>query len=64
MALAAKRDTTGQHLAEQAKQSKDSPWGALRSRFLASLPPDEQVRIFDLSDIAKELARQSIANAK
>jgi terpene synthase-like protein len=28
---------------------KDSPWGGLRSRFLASLDPAEQVRIFDLS---------------
>lgn len=29
--------------------TKDSPWGGLRSRFLASLDPAEQVRIFDLS---------------
>ena len=29
--------------------AKDSPWGGLRSRFLASLQPAEQVRIFDLS---------------
>jgi len=29
--------------------AKDSPWGGLRSRFLASLDPGEQVRIFDLS---------------
>jgi hypothetical protein len=49
MALAAKREPTGHHLAEQTKQSKDSPWGGLRSKFLASLPPDEQVRIFGLS---------------
>src|SRR5689334_24001505 len=28
---------------------KDSPWGGLRSRFLASLDPAEQMRIFDLS---------------
>ena len=49
MALAAKREQSGQHLAEHTKQSKDSPWGGLRSKFLASLQPDEQVRIFDLS---------------
>lgn len=28
---------------------KDSPWGGLRSRFLASLDQNEQMRIFDLS---------------
>lgn len=28
---------------------KDSPWGGLHSRFLASLDPAEQMRIFDLS---------------
>jgi len=49
MAFAAKRDRVGHQLAEQETQAKDSPWGGLRSRFLASLPPDEQVRIFDLS---------------
>jgi len=46
---AAKRDRAGVQLAQQETQAKDSPWGGLRSRFLASLPPDEQVRIFDLS---------------
>src|SRR3954471_13071525 len=49
MALAAKREQSGHHVAEHTKQSKDSPWGGLRSKFLESLPPDEQVRIFDLS---------------
>jgi hypothetical protein len=46
LAGASKRDR-----ASSAPQDKtqDSPWGGLRSRFLASLPPDEQVRIFDLS---------------
>jgi terpene synthase-like protein len=41
MALTPKRDRTA--------AAKDSPWGGLRSRFLASLDPGEQVRIFDLS---------------
>jgi hypothetical protein len=36
-------------LTAKAPQAKDSPWGGLRSKFLASLPADEQVRIFDLS---------------
>jgi hypothetical protein len=49
MALTAKRDRPGRHLAEQETQAKDSPWGGLRSGFLASLDPAEQVRIFDLS---------------
>ncbi len=31
------------------KADADSPWGGLRSRFLASLDPAEQMRIFDLS---------------
>ncbi len=35
--------------APPAQSAKDSPWGGLRSKFLASLPSDEQVRIFDLS---------------
>src|ERR1051325_7632334 len=34
---------------KQAPSTKDSPWSGLRSRFLASLDPAEQVRIFDLS---------------
>src|ERR1051325_4822324 len=34
---------------KQAPSTKDSPWGGLRSRFLASLDPAEQARIFDLS---------------
>jgi hypothetical protein len=33
----------------QPEVTKDSPWGGLRSRILASLDPGEQVRIFDLS---------------
>lgn len=41
MALTPKRDRTA--------AAKDSPWGGLRSRFLASLDAGEQVRIFDLS---------------
>jgi len=49
MALTAKRDRPGRHLAEQETQAKDSPWGGLRSGFLASFDPAEQVRIFDLS---------------
>src|ERR671925_369964 len=49
MALTAKRDRVGRTLAQQESQAKDSPWGGLRSRFLASLDPGEQVRIFDLS---------------
>jgi hypothetical protein len=34
---------------EPTNAAKDSPWGGLRSRFLASLDQAEQVRIFDLS---------------
>jgi Terpene synthase family 2, C-terminal metal binding len=34
---------------KQTPSTKDSPWSGLRSRFLASLDPAEQVRIFDLS---------------
>jgi len=41
MALTPKRD--------RGTAAKDSPWGGLQSRFLASLDPAEQVRIFDLS---------------
>jgi hypothetical protein len=44
MPLTPKRDRGAQAVAP-----KDSPWGGLRSRFLASLDPAEQVRIFDLS---------------
>ena len=44
MPLTSKRDRGAQDVAP-----KDSPWGGLRSRFLASLDPAEQVRIFDLS---------------
>src|ERR687886_346308 len=49
MALTAKRDRVGRTLAQQETHAKDSPWGGLRSRFLESLDPAEQVRIFDLS---------------
>jgi len=45
MSLNAKRQPPAQH----PEPAKDSPWGGLRSRFLASLDPAEQVRIFDLS---------------
>jgi hypothetical protein len=44
MALTPKRNRAAREL-----EPKDSPWGGLRSRFLASLDPAEQVRIFDLS---------------
>ena len=46
MPLNSKRERADQ---QQPAQAKDSPWGGLRSRFLASLDPAEQVRIFDLS---------------
>jgi hypothetical protein len=49
MPLTAKRDRAGRQLAQQETQAKDSPWGGLRSAFLESLDPAEQVRIFDLS---------------
>jgi terpene synthase-like protein len=45
MPLTPKRDRAD----PQTTAAKDSPWGGLRSRFLASLDPAEQVRIFDLS---------------
>lgn len=49
MALTAKRDRAVREGDQQTTAAKDSPWGGLRSRFLASLDPAEQVRIFDLS---------------
>src|SRR5437868_5011515 len=49
MALPAKRDRVARDSDQQTTEAKDSPWGGLRSRFLASLDPAEQVRIFDLS---------------
>jgi Terpene synthase family 2, C-terminal metal binding len=49
MPLTPKRDRTSRELDPQTPAAKDSPWGGLRSRFLASLDPAEQVRIFDLS---------------
>jgi hypothetical protein len=49
MALTPKRDRAAREADQQATPAKDSPWGGLRSRFLASLDPGEQVRIFDLS---------------
>ena len=49
MALTPKRDRAVRDPDRQTTAAKDSPWGGLRSRFLASLDPAEQVRIFDLS---------------
>jgi Terpene synthase family 2, C-terminal metal binding len=49
MPLTPKRDRAAREVDEQTAAAKDSPWGGLRSRFLASLDPAEQVRIFDLS---------------
>jgi hypothetical protein len=49
MALNPKRDRAARGLDPHATSGKDSPWGGLQSRFLASLDPAEQVRIFDLS---------------
>src|SRR2546422_8292912 len=49
MALTSKRDRAYREPDPQSPAAKDSPWGGLRSRLLASLDPAEQVRIFDLS---------------
>jgi hypothetical protein len=49
MALTSKRDRAARELDQETTAAKDSPWGGLRSRFLASLDPGDQVRIFDLS---------------
>src|SRR6267143_527641 len=49
MPLPPKRDRPSRELDPQTTAAKDSPWGGLRSRYLASLDPAEQVRIFDLS---------------
>src|SRR5919108_3891158 len=50
MPLTPKRDRPApQRSSAQPAQANDSPWGGLRSRFLASLDPADQVRIFDLS---------------
>src|SRR3954465_1934530 len=49
MALPSKRDRVSRDSEQQRTPSKDSPWGGLRSKFLASLDPADQVRIFDLS---------------
>jgi terpene synthase-like protein len=49
MALSPKRDRSSREPESHNNAAKDSPWGGLRSRFLASLDPAEQVRIFDLS---------------
>src|SRR5437899_12949781 len=49
MPLPTKRDRPSRELDPQTSAAKDSPWGGLRSRYLASLDPAEQVRIFDLS---------------
>jgi hypothetical protein len=49
MPLTPKRDRGVRELDTRTTEAKDSPWGGLRSRFLASLDPADQVRIFDLS---------------
>jgi hypothetical protein len=49
MALTPKRVRAARDVAPRTTAAKDSPWGGLQSRFLASLDPAEQVRIFDLS---------------
>ena len=49
MPLPPKRDRPSRELDPRTSAAKDSPWGGLRSRYLASLDPAEQVRIFDLS---------------
>ncbi len=49
MPLTPKRDRAVREVDQQTTAANDSPWGGLRSRFLASLDPAEQVRIFDLS---------------
>jgi hypothetical protein len=49
MPLTPKRERVLRDLDAQTPPAKDSPWGGLRSRFLASLDPADQVRIFDLS---------------
>jgi hypothetical protein len=49
MALTPKRDRASRDLDSRTAAANDSPWGGLHSRFLASLDPAEQVRIFDLS---------------
>lgn len=49
MPLTPKRDRAPRELDSRTSPAKDSPWGGLRSRFLASLDAAEQVRIFDLS---------------
>jgi hypothetical protein len=43
------RERAARDLDPRTPPAKDSPWGGLRSRFLASLDPADQVRIFDLS---------------
>src|SRR4051794_12640909 len=48
MPLSQKRDRGTRELDAPATAA-DSPWGGLRSKFLASLDPADQVRIFDLS---------------
>src|SRR3984893_4028318 len=49
MPLSQKRDRGNREPDPHNTAANDSPWGGLRSRFLASLDPAEQVRIFDLS---------------
>jgi hypothetical protein len=49
MSLSQKRDRGSRELDPQTTAANDSPWGGLRSQYLASLDPAEQVRIFDLS---------------
>src|SRR5258707_5497800 len=49
MPLPPKRDRPSREFDPQSPPAKDSPWGGLRSRYLASLDPAGPVRIFDLS---------------
>ena len=49
MPLTSKRDRAARESGPKTTGAKDSPWGGLKSRFLDSLDPAEQLRIFDLS---------------
>src|SRR5258708_10699125 len=49
MPLPPKRDRPSREVDPQTRAGKASPGGGLRSRYLASLDPAEQVRSFDLS---------------
>ncbi|MCA1646710.1 MAG: terpene synthase family protein [Chloroflexi bacterium] len=48
-ALTPQPDRPPRGLEPPTSAAKDSPWAGLRSRFLASLEPADQARIFDLS---------------